>query len=191
MSSKFRLNLHRFKSYFVTYLPLCWWIFFFLSIFVISPSLPSFPSLLHYSSQQDAPSLHPFSPTDQSALVSPSDSPQLPLSLSFSSSDSHIDRNPLAQHAGAGWPPPTTPFSHVHTNSFSHVLTHGEVEVRQTGAWSLKKGPGGEAVQCMPLSQSALGVGFTLQDRTLGVPPLRHGWSRHKTGIKEGREVEG
>lgn len=162
--------------------------FFFLSIFVISPSFPSFPSLPHYSSQQDAPSLHPFSPTDQSALVSPSDSPQLPLCLSFSSSDSHIERNPLAQHAGAGRPPPTTLFSHVHMNSFSHVHTHGEVEVRQTGAWSLKKGPGGDAVQCKPLSQSALcwiaklrGVGFTLRDRTLGVPPLRHGWSRHKT----------
>lgn len=50
------------------------------------------------------------------------------------------------------------------------------------------KGPGGGAVQCTPLSQSALcwiakleGVGFTLRDRALGVPPLRRGYSRHKT----------
>ena len=50
------------------------------------------------------------------------------------------------------------------------------------------KGPGGGAVQCTPLSQSTLcwidmlgGVGFTLRDRALGVPPLSRGYRRHKT----------
>ena len=49
----------------------------------------------------------------------------------------------------------TTPLSHVRINSFSHMHTHREVELRQTGAWSPRNGPGGNAVQCKPLSQSA------------------------------------
>lgn len=84
--------------------------------------------------------------------------------------------------------PPTTLVLHVQIISFSHMYTHGEVEERQTGTWSLSKVPGGDAVQCKPLSQSTVcwiaklrGVGFKLWDRTLGVPPLRQGWSQHKT----------
>lgn len=65
---------------------------------------------------------------------------------------------------------------------------YGEAEVRQSGTWSPDEGTRRGAVQCTPLSQSALcwiakleGVGFTLRDRALGVPPLRRGYSRHKT----------
>lgn len=109
---------------------------FFLAIFVIvHPPISPFPSLLLLTAGCSITvSFLPYGPISTGFT---SNSPQLLLSLSIFFSDSHTERNPLALNAEAGWPPPITLVLHVQIISFSHMYTHGEVEERQTGTWSL------------------------------------------------------